>query len=181
MKLLTAACLAAALSMGPVAAAQAQSDASQDSALEAVRSLQAVLGGSGGAGEACPPPDQALAHKVIELHTQLMVTSVACADAYGEPNLHAQYRLFTAAHADRIRDSQQRIQRALGSVGSVDALDQYLSEMANGEALVIQQRSRALYCAMRNARFHSLINASPDSFGAYARDVSMRERVRVGC
>ena len=170
--------LAAALLVGPLGMAQAQ-QAGQDSALEAVRNLQAVLGASGNGG-ACPPRDQALAHKVIELHTQLMVTSVACADIYGEPDLHAQYRVFTAAHADRIRDSQQRIQRLLDRADDA-ALDQYLSEMANSEALVIQQRSLALYCAMRNSRFHSLIEASPDSFGAYARDVTLREQVRAGC
>lgn len=186
MILLRIFCVVAALMLGPMAMGLAQpQSASQppeghDRALEAVRNLQAVLGNSNGGG-ICPPRDHAIAHKVIELHTQLMVTSVACADIYGEPDLHAQYRVFTAAHADRIRDSQQRIQRLLGDADSVEALDHYLSDMANSEALVIQQRSLALYCAMRNSRFHSLIDATPDSFGAYARDVTLRERVRLGC
>lgn len=169
----------AAWLMGWVAPGQAQ-EADQDSALDAVRSLQDALGAPEAGGE-CPPRAQALAHKVIELHTQLMVTSVACADIYGEPDLHARYRVFTAEHADRIRDSQQRIQRTLGGEEAVDVLDQYLAEMANVEAAVIQQRSLALYCAMRNSRFHSLIDASPDSFGNYAEELTMRARVRAGC
>lgn len=173
-----AAVLAAGL-MGWNVPGQTQ-EADQDSALEAVRNLQNLLGAPEPGGE-CPPPDQALAHQVIELHTQLMVTSVACSDIYGEPDLHARYRIFTAEHADRIRNSQQRIQRTLGGEEAVDALDQYLAEMANVEAAVIQQRSLALYCAMRNSRFHSLIDASPDSFGNYAEELTMRARVRAGC
>jgi hypothetical protein len=173
-----AAVLAAGLT-GWAAPGQAQ-DGDQGSALEAVRSLQDALGAPERGGE-CPPRAQALAHQVIALHTQLMVTSVACADIYGEPDLHAQYRVFTAEHADRIRDSQQRIQRTLGGEASVEALDQYLAEMANDEAAVIQQRSLALYCAMRNSRFHSLIDASPESFGNYAEELTMRARVSAGC
>jgi len=173
-----AAVLAAGL-MGWSAPGQAQ-EADQDSALDAVRSLQNALGAPERGGE-CPPRAQALAHQVIALHTQLMVTSVACADIYGEPDLHAQYRVFTSEHADRIRNSQQRIQRTLGGEEAVEVLDQYLAEMANDEAAVIQQRSVALYCAMRNSRFHSLIDASPDSFGNYAEELTMRARVRAGC
>ena len=173
------AALVMGIAMGSYGQAQAQ-ERDQESALEAVRSLQSVLGSPERGGE-CPPRDQAMAHKVIELHTQLMVTSVTCADIYEEPDLHAQYRVFTAEHADLIRVSQQRIQRALGGDGAVEALDHYLAEMANVEALVIQQRSLALYCAMRNSRFHSLIDASPNSFDNYAEELALRDRVRAGC
>ena len=173
------AALVIGITMGFAVQSQAQ-EAGQEEALEAVRNLQSVLGAPQ-RGEACPPRDQAMAHKVIELHTQLMVTSVACSDYYDEPDLHAQYRVFTSEHADLIRVSQQRIQRALGGDAAVEALDHYLAEMANGEALVIQQRSLALYCAMRNSRFHSLIDASTNSFDNYAEELTLRDRVRAGC
>ena len=182
MSVLVQICFVAAMVMGVAVdfSGSAQAQSSEESALESVRDLQSLLGSPQRGGE-CPPRDQAMAHKVIELHTQLMVTSLSCADIYSEPDLHAQYRVFTDVHAGLIRDSQQRIQRALGGDAAVDALDQYLAEIANDEALVIQQRSRALYCAMRNSRFHSLIDASPASFDNYAEELALRDRVRAGC
>jgi len=162
----------------PAAAQTGGSD--RDDAMSALESLGAMVPPEAPDG-GCLPREDMMARQVIELHTQLLVASLACGEVYGDDDLHHRYRVFTAEHADRIRDAQGRIERSLGSGVEAERLfDTYRTNLANAEAQLIQERSRGTYCLMRQARFNSLIGASPEAFDNYAEELAVRARLRAG-
>ncbi len=162
----------------PAAAQTGGSD--QDNAMSALQSLRSMVPMEPPAG-GCLSQEDMMARQVIELHTQLLVASLACGDVYGDSDLHHRYRVFTAAHADRILDAQQRIERSMGTGEEAARLfDTYRTNLANAEAQIIQERSRGTYCMMRQSRFDSLIDAPPDSFDSYADELARRARLRQG-
>ncbi len=123
-----------------------------------------------------------LAEQILRLHTELMVTSLACAEAYGDADLYQRYRQFTVDHADAMRDSQAEITRRFGSGEPAERqFDLFRTEMANAESQTMQRVSTPVYCAMRQSRFRSLIGATPQAFSGYAGELVARADLRSGC
>jgi len=161
-------------------AAAQTGDSGRDDALSALESLGAMMPPTAPDG-GCLPREDMMARQVIELHTQLLVASLACGEVYGDDDLQHRYRVFTAEHADRIRDAQGRIERSLGTGEEAERLfDTYRTNLANAEAQLIQERSRGTYCLMRQSRFNSLIDSAPDAFDSYAEELAVRARLRAG-
>ena len=160
--------------------ALAQSDAADQgaSSLSLLRSLTPDPEGT-----RCVTRPVAIAEKVLEMHTQLMLTSLACAEEYGDPALHERYSAFTYTNVDVLLDAQGVMERQLGrGAEGATAFDVYRSELANQEARVLEQWGTPRYCAVRESRFGSLIDAAPENFEAYTYDLGLRVMARqVGC
>lgn len=117
--------------------------------------------------------------QLIRLHTELLLTSLACSEAYGygEGELFALYRQFTADHAREIIHAQTRIEAEFG--GGVDGMtefDAFRTAQANDEAEILNDMGAGSYCAMRHARFESLTGPNAVSFEGYAEALAMRAR-----
>ena len=130
---------------------------------------------------ACPPRRQVEAGQVIRLHTELMVTSLTCADAYGDPALHDRYRRFSSARADQLRSAQNTIMRHRFG-GSPRRYDTFHTELANQEMLFAMALSVPAYCAARRLRFESLVDDGSGMFDSYVEALTGLEIVRrIGC
>jgi hypothetical protein len=171
-----AACALAAWALAfPLAAAAQSADDDRASALATLSALGSALPSVEG-GE-CLSQANLEARQVMQLHTQLMVASLTCPEAYGQGDLYQRYRSFTVTHADLIRASQERLE---GAVGGQQAFDLYRTDLANTEARRVIELSIGTYCAMRESRFNSLIDAEPDNFQDYVQELAARQRVRQG-
>ncbi|MCB9959263.1 MAG: hypothetical protein H6843_11725 [Rhodospirillaceae bacterium] len=117
--------------------------------------------------------------QLIRLHTELLLTSLACSEAYGfgEGELFVLYRQFTADHAREIIHAQNRIEAEFGGgVGGVVEFDAFRTAQANDEAQMLNDMGAGAYCAMRHARFDSLTGPNAVSFEGYAEALAMRAR-----
>ena len=166
---------ASALVLTLPAAGQQAGDGNRESALSALSALGAALP-SMEAGE-CLSQEQLEARQALQIHTELMVASLTCPQAYRSGDLYQQYRSFTVTHADRIRQAQRRLEAA---IGGQQAFDLYRTDLANAEAQLVAELSIGTYCAMRQSRFNSLIAATPDGFDGYVEEVAARQRLRLG-
>lgn len=175
IRILAASALALSALAFPLAASAQPAEGSRESALSALSALGSALPSE--TGGACLTQTQIEARQVMVLHTQLMVASLTCPEAYGSDDLYQRYRTFTVTHQDRIRSSQQRL---AASVGGEAAFDEYRTNLANAEAQRVVDLSLGTYCAMRESRFNSLIDASPENFGTYVQELSARQRLRQG-
>jgi hypothetical protein len=160
------------------AAAQSSSDADRESALATLSALGSALPAIEG-GE-CFSQTQLEAQQVMQLHTELMVASLTCPEAYDlGGDLYQRYRAFTVTHADKLRVAQRRLE---GMVGGQEAFDDYRTDLANAEAQLVVELSIGTYCAMRESRFNSLIDAEPVNFNDYVEELAARQRLRQsGC
>ena len=157
------------------ASGQQDGDGSRESALSALTALGGLLPPTA-TGE-CWPQAQWEARQTLQIHTELMVASLTCPQAYRGGDLYQQYRQFTVTHADSIRRAQQRLETA---VGGQQAFDLYRTDLANAEAQLVAELSIGTYCAMRESRFRSLIDTSPASFEGYVQELAARHRLRQG-
>ena len=145
---------------------------------EVVSALSAAVGGS--SGGRCLPFQNAYSEQVIRLHTQMMVTGLTCAEAFGQPDLQNQYRQFTADHADTIREAERLTLIRLG--GNVSDFDRYRTEIANGEALMVTDLGSFRYCQARRPRFDTMLGRARTTFPAYASALTHRQLAAVpGC
>lgn len=124
--------------------------------------------------DSCDAPAQTIADQILLLHTQLMVTGLACADTFADPGLYDRYREFTARNAGVLAPAEEEIRRRLGDV----AFDAYRTEIANVESEEASGQSTLRYCRIRESRFNTLIGAAPEQFRNYADDLARRARVR---
>ena len=129
---------------------------------------------------ACRSERDAVADRVFQLHTQLMVASLACSAEYDDEQSYDRYRLFTQKHADLLRRSRATLENALPG-NPEEAFDVYRTELANSESNLINAFSTLSYCRMRQARFESLIHINPDVFPSYARELALRDRIYKAC
>lgn len=174
---LTVALLGLSLLLGPGVGARAQE---HQGATDALSRLNSAVGRSGGA--ACTRHHTTTAEQIIRLHTELLLTSLACADAYGDPDLYQRYREFTVRQADPVRRAQAEVTQQFGSGEAAERqFDLFRAEMANGESLLMRQVSNNVYCQMRRARFQSLMGASPEALHDYASELAARANTSSGC
>ena len=164
--------LAATVGIPPVA--HGQSDEG-----DASRAME-LLGGVGALPRAavCAESEEATtARQIIRLHTELMVASLACAEAYGWPrdDLYIAYRQFTVDHAEAILDAQTEVEREFGVGDDGERqFDGYRTVSANEEAGLLNTYGLGRYCAMRRARFDTLMSATPAEFEGYADALAVR-------
>lgn len=128
------------------------------------------------ASDACAARRQTVADEVFILHSQMMVTSLACAEAFGQADLHEQYRRWAVAQESVLASSRAELAARLGGTAAVDA---YRTTLANAESALINAEGPAGYCTMRRSRFGSLVDASPAAFSGYAAEVLARRQ--SGC
>lgn len=132
----------------------------------------------------CVPADRAQADQFMRLHTELLVTSLACDDAYGvdDGELYQRYRLFNQRHAARIVDSQDGLEAAFSVGGDgVAAFNAYRTRLANAEADRLRRLSAPNYCRILSRRFDYLIDADTVALSTYITDSAGRARYRTGC
>ena len=123
--------------------------------------------------------DTTTAQQVIRLHTQLLLTSLACSEAYGQADgdLFYTYRQFTADHATEIIRAQDAIEAGYGSGDdAVRRFDAFRTVQANLEAQMLNDMGAGAYCEMRRARFDSLTGPDAVSFEGYADALAQRAR-----
>ena len=166
--------VAAAVLVPPAAHGQsAEGDASR--AMELLGAVGALPRPS-----VCAEAEEATAaRQIIRLHTELMVASLACAEAYGWPrdDLYVAYRQFTVDHADAILAAQIEVEGEFGTGDDGERLfDGYRTLRANEEAGLLNTYGLGRYCAMRRARFDTLMAASPAEFEGYADALAVRAR-----
>ncbi|MCB9958982.1 MAG: hypothetical protein H6843_10300 [Rhodospirillaceae bacterium] len=125
--------------------------------------------------ESCMPWQQAYAETVLRLHTQMMVTSLSCEDAYERPDLYNDYRRFTADRADLLRQAETTTAARLN--GDEQDFDSYRTGLANDEAQLAGDVGVSVYCAARQARFHTM---ETGDFGEYALALTMRRLSSIG-
>ena len=138
-----------------------------------------------------PPPEptacisraRAKAEQVMLMHTELMVTSLACDVTYGDLNLYQHYGHFTATHGEAILEAQQVLEREFGGGDAgAQAFDQYRLDLGNAEGQRLSEWSIERYCRVRQSRFETLIGARPEQFQAYVTDLAGRVMARqIGC
>ncbi len=150
-------------------------------AADAVTRLNSAVGRPGG-GAACTGHHTTAAEQIIRLHTELLLTSLACGEAYGDSGLYRRYREFTARHADPMRTAQAEVTRGFGSGEAAERqFDLFRTELANAESQFMRQVSTNVYCEMRRARYQSLMGASAEALRRYADDLAARANIRSGC
>ncbi|MEM1398808.1 MAG: hypothetical protein AAGF58_02950 [Pseudomonadota bacterium] len=175
--------LVLALSLGtPPANAETQTAQAAEGVkelLNRLRDLAAPATASPG-DLACRSEGHAMADKVFELHTQLMVASLTCGAHYADQQSYTKYRMFTRRHADLLRQSQTVLENDFLGDGA-RAFDAYRTGLANDESRIIIGSSTPSYCRMRKARYESLILTNPDRFAGYARELAVRDRIRKNC
>ena len=123
--------------------------------------------------------DTTTERQVIRLHTQLLLTSLACGPAYGvdDTTLFNVYRQFTVDHADEIIRAQTAIEAQYGAGPAAESrFDEFRTAQANDEAGMINTMGPGAYCAMREARFLSLTGPDAVSFEGYADALAQRAR-----
>ncbi|MCA8908907.1 MAG: hypothetical protein KDA49_05720 [Rhodospirillaceae bacterium] len=125
--------------------------------------------------ETCMPWNQAYAETVLRLHTQMMVTSLSCDDAYQRPALYNDYRRFTAERADLLRQAETTTSARLTRTD--EDFDTYRTGMANAEAQLAGDVGVGVYCAARQARFHTM---ETGDFSEYALALTMRRLSSIG-
>ena len=118
----------------------------------------------------CYSRDQARAFEAMRVHTELMIAGLSCAESYGYEDTYGLYQDFTIAHSDFLSAAQGVIEQRDGDRG----YDAYRTRIANVETQLIGRWGTTGYCRIREARFGSLIFASPDSFRAYVEDLAGR-------
>ena len=118
----------------------------------------------------CFSRDQARAFETMRIHTELMVAGLSCAELYGKGDTYGLYQDFTIAHSDFLSAAQRIIEQRDGDRG----YDEYRTRIANVETQLIGRWGTTGYCRIREARFDSLIFASPDSFRDYVEDLAGR-------
>ncbi|HET8727110.1 MAG TPA: hypothetical protein VFO41_06325 [Alphaproteobacteria bacterium] len=172
-----------ALLMATAAWAQTGADRAPASREEALRSLEALdRAVANPLAGACLARPEAMADTVIRLHTELMQASLACADAYGDPEAYGKYRQFTRRHADILRASRRTMVDHLSGRGDGEFLfDAYRTALANEESRFLNRFRTERYCAIRESRFRSLIDATPEQFEAYAAEVTGRALAGPEC
>ncbi len=168
-----------ALALAVMLAAFAEPTAAQEPGPS--RPLLGALPG-GGAGD-CPPAPVARARQVLELHTQLLVASLACEAHYGEEELYRRYEDFSFTHEARLERAQEVLIDAFAAVGETDpaALDDYRTEIANAETRLMNELEQGRYCRARRARFDTLIGSDPQFFEEYVEALTARSLSRSGC
>ncbi len=167
----------------PAPAVLAQTTASQPGTVETLEQLMNLPAPPERRG-LCAPADRAEADQFMRLHTELLVTSLACDAAFGvgDGDLYLQYRRFNQRHADLIIDSQEDLETAFSVGGDgVAAFNTYRTRMANEEADRLRRLSAPTYCRILSRRFDYLIDAEPDALAAYIADSAGRARYRSGC
>lgn len=125
--------------------------------------------------ESCMPWQQAYAETVLRLHTQMMVTSLSCEEAYARPDLYNDYRRFTADRADLLRRAETTTAARL--TGDEQDFDRYRTGLANDEAQLAGDVGVSVYCAARQARFHTM---ETGDFSEYALALTMRRLSSIG-
>ena len=171
-QLLPAAALAAALAWPAAAAAQ---EGTVGRALDQLDNLFSLPDSS-----VCETvEDTTTEQQVIRLHTQLLLTSLACSEAYGraDGDLFYTYRQFTADHAAEIIRAQDAIEARYGAGDdAVQQFDRFRTIQANMEAQMLNDMGAGAYCAMRRARYDSLTGPDAVSFEGYADALAQRAR-----
>lgn len=130
---------------------------------------------------ACVNEPELLAEQFMKLHTELMVTSLTCHDAYQDGNLFNQYRQFTVNHQNRIRDSQTALERFLGRYqhgNRARLFDTYRTLMANNESQTVINVSHNTYCQAQRERFYRIANFSDADLQSYIDQAATRYRDR---
>ena len=132
---------------------------------------------------ACISRAQAKAEQVMLMHTELMVTSLACDVAYGDPDLYQRYGQFTVTHEEALRTAQQVLERELGGGDAgAQAFDLYRLDLGNAEGRRLSEWSVERYCRVRQSRFDTLIGSRPEQFEGYVTDLAGRVMARqIGC
>ena len=130
----------------------------------------------------CMTRQQSIAEQVMRVHTELLVTSLACDEPYPEDELLTGYYAFTMQHATAILDAQGELEQMMLGFGEEpqQAFDTYRTVMANGEVQILERWGTSTYCDMRRSRFDTLMAADEDAFNAYTLDLGLRAYSRQG-
>ena len=130
----------------------------------------------------CMTRQQSIAEQVMLVHTELLVTSLACDEPYPEDELLTRYYAFTMQHATAILDAQGELEQMMLGFGEEpqQAFDAYRTVMANGEVQILERWGTPTYCEMRRSRFDTLMAADEDAFNAYTLDLGLRAYSRQG-
>ncbi len=171
VRLFGAVALGVAAALSPVASAQ---DAATPTSAPSLQELNRLTGSLGGGS--CYNRQQATAYETMRVHTQLMLASLGCGSSYGLGDAYNSYRQFTADHAGLLLSYQGIIEAQLGDRG----FDDYRTVIANEESQLMVDLGTTGYCRSRQARFESLIGASPDSIQEYLNDLGGRLHAQQG-
>ena len=164
MPLIVGVIIAALFAVVPVAAAA--QDTPPFETTDRLEALDRITDGPA----TCYSRDQARAFEAMRVHTELMIAGLSCAEVYGNADIYGFYQDFTIAHSDFLTASQRVIEQRDGDRG----YDAFRTRIANVETGLISRWGTTGYCRIREARFGSLIFASPDSFRAYVEDLAGR-------
>ena len=125
---------------------------------------------------------QSIAEQVMRVHTELLVTTLACEEPYPEEELLKSYYAFTMRHATAILDAQSELEQMMRVFGEEPerAFDTYRTVMANGEVQILERWGTATYCEMRRSRFDTLLRADEEAFNSYTLDLGLRAYSRQG-
>lgn len=119
---------------------------------------------------ACLTADEAAAHHVIRLHTELMVTGLTCRSYFADDRLFDHYQTFTFAHQDSLRASQGTLGRYLARYQSGNSnrlFDNYRTLMANNESRLVQALSASRYCEARRDQFYAASTLDREQMADY--------------
>lgn len=138
--------------------------------------LERITEGEG--PQTCYSRQEARAYEAMRVHTELMVASLTCAEVYGMGDTYELYQNFTVTQSPVLLAAQHTIELRDGDRG----YDAYRTVIANREAQLLNRWGATGYCRIRQSRFGSLINATPQSFQNYVEELAGRVLVRQrGC
>lgn len=127
-----------------------------------------------------PPDECALGlgepeRQVLRVHTEMMLTALACRDTYRRANLVPIYDNFIFRNQETIIAAQERVDRDLRRDGAdFRALDDLLTILANREAVELAGRGTSTYCRMRQSRWDFTMTSSIDEFQTYTEQLALR-------
>lgn len=127
----------------------------------------------------CLTADEAAAHHIVRLHTELMVTGLTCRAYFEDEGLFDHYQTFTYEHQDSIRASQRTLANYLARYRSGNSnrlFDTYRTGMANNESLLVQSLSASRYCSARRDQFYAAARLTPAEMGDYLTQAAERYR-----
>lgn len=183
---LAGAAIIATLPMAQAAAQEAtpgrDMGATREEAMEALRQLNSQARNPV-AGE-CLPREEANADMLMKLHTELMQSSLACAQTYADPTLYDQYRAFTARNEEMLTEAEERLVRHFNATEGGDGpalFDEYRTALANEESQFLNRYSTESYCRIRESRFNSLIDAEGNRLEVYVTSAAGMQLARDGC
>ena len=128
---------------------------------------------SAASGKACYSRSEHAAEQMIRLHTEMMITGLACKDVAPEKAPFAKYQEFTVKHRPTISKAEGELMshfRRTGKGNATNRFDMYRTEVANE----VSRRATIIgtdnYCKTFLPRVESAVSLTPDEVRTLTAD-----------